>query len=202
MLTEQNLRNHNNAIVIRNPASSNFNPTRYNRQILRANGMLEVLGGGLSVLSLAAIIPTKLAQTAFSGLGLFSHKLTPRERVGHGVLASLALIQLICVMALYSKGNECKTHDEPLCKLFMLSSLLYQGVDLVHWIHAETFRHIDNRSIDDVRRLGRIREILSGLSPNSSHSNSPNPTFFSANETLSSNDGTDDNVHQNTIEMV
>lgn len=146
MLTEQNVTQQP-VVVGNNSENTNFYASRYNRQILRANSMLEVLGSGLSELSLAAIIPTKMAQTAFSGLGLFSTKLKPRERIGHGILASLALTQMLCVIAIYYKGNECQIHDEALCRLLMISSLLYQGADLAHWIHAETFRHLDNQPV-------------------------------------------------------
>ena len=141
-----NASNSTNEQVSVSDNRSKSSSTQHHRHVQRANGMSEVLGAALSTLSVAAIIPTKVAQTLFSGHAFFTPKLKPIERFAHGIQASLAISQLICVMMLFYKGNEChgESEKESLCKSMILLDLLYQGTLLVGWLPSEALNHIEN----------------------------------------------------------
>ena len=181
------------------------NSTRHHRQVQRANGMSQVLGSALSEVSVAAIIPSKMAQTLFSGLAFFTPKLHPIERATHSVQASLALAQLVLVIMLTWRGEDCQNKNENLCKLLIILDLLYQGTLLVGWIPAEALKHYEDSAKHRKEEIKLAEDnLLLTSHPKSSPGNDSN-SFFTINSGKNSSQGCssidDEEEKSHSIEM-
>jgi hypothetical protein len=127
----------NNKATGNPPTHFNIKSTKLNRDTQRANAMFEVIGAGISKVSLPAQIPIKFAQMLITGSSFFNKDIKPHEKLTQGVQCLLATAQTALMIALFVTGKEVVVAFSLVSRLLMLAEMLYQGVLLVGWAPAE-----------------------------------------------------------------
>ena len=118
---------------------SSTGSTRDHRKAQRANGGTEILGLTVATVSLIGSIPPRVVQSFISGRAcLFKAELKPHERFTHGCQTALTVAQIIIIIVLYYENKDtCEKSTSALCKTLNIADLIYAGILLLNWGHAE-----------------------------------------------------------------
>lgn len=117
----------------------NLKSSKPHRNAQRTNGVAEVAVSALKTISPVAAVPGKLAQSLNSCYAFF-HTPKNHEKAIHVFQGLLALSQIVVAVVLLFNEEDCKSHDEALCKASLVLELLYQGSLMAAWVPSELVR--------------------------------------------------------------
>ena len=112
-----------------------FESSKAQRNSLRVQSGAEIAGNAVAILSPAAKIPCKVAQSVASFYSFFSKETTPFEK-GIGLTQGLISVAQVALLG-YVYAQKLKCPDESVCTALMLCDLVYEGILLSNLFVSE-----------------------------------------------------------------